>query len=225
MASSYYSVYKGASAETEEKKSRFIATLHAVTTKEEAEAFIAACKKKYPDARHNCSAYIVGEEGQIEHSSDDGEPAGTAGKPMLEVLRGEKLTNVAVVVTRYFGGILLGTGGLVRAYTQAVKAGIDAARIILRQAGEKLFFSVSYTDVGKMQYFMRQNDYILLDTIYEAEVSCIALVDTERIDAFIKGLTETFSGRVTISEREKVIYSVAKDGQILQIDDKEKGGQ
>lgn len=225
MASSYYSVYQGASAETEEKKSRFIATLHAVTTREEAEAFIAACKKKYPDARHNCSAYIVGEEGQIEHSSDDGEPAGTAGKPMLEVLRGEKLTNVAVVVTRYFGGILLGTGGLVRAYTQAVKAGIDEARVVLRQTGEKLFFSVSYTDVGKMQYFMRQNEYILLDTIYEADVSCIALVDAERIDAFIKGLTETFSGRVTISERETVIYSVAKDGQILQIDEKEKGGQ
>lgn len=225
MASSYYSVYQGASAETEEKKSRFIATLHAVTTKEEAEAFIAACKKKYPDARHNCSAYIVGEEGQIEHSSDDGEPAGTAGKPMLEVLRGEKLTNVAVVVTRYFGGILLGTGGLVRAYTQAVKAGIEEAQIVLRQTGEKLFFSVSYTDVGKMQYFMRQNEYILLDTIYEADVSCISLVDTERIDAFIKGLTEAFSGRVTISERETVIYSVTKDGQILQVDEKEKGGQ
>ena len=217
MAEVYNSVYRTSSAEIEEKKSRFIATVQAVTDKEEAEAFIAACKKKYPDARHNCSAYILGEDGQIEHSSDDGEPAGTAGKPMLEVLRGEKLTNVVVVVTRYFGGILLGTGGLVRAYTQAVKAGLEAGTIIQRIKGFRLGFSVSYTDVGKIQYFIRQNDYLLLDTIYEADVKCEVLVPAARLTEFSKGLTEAFSGRIEIKEKEDVLYSVKEDGEVLEI--------
>lgn len=218
MASSYCSIYRTARAETEEKKSRFIATLHAVNSKEEAESFIAACKKKYPDARHNCSAYILGADGQIEHSSDDGEPAGTAGKPMLEVLRGAGLTNVAVVVTRYFGGILLGTGGLVRAYTQSVKAGIDASQIIHKIQGFRLSFTVDYTDVGKLQYFMRQNNYILSDMIYEAEVTCIAIVEAERLESFIKGITEAFSGRISIDDKEPVIYSLDEDKQILDIE-------
>ncbi len=217
MAEVYRSVYRTSSAEIEEKKSRFIATVQAVKDKEEAEAFIAACKKKYPDARHNCSAYILGEDGQIEHSSDDGEPAGTAGKPMLEVLRGEKLTNVAAVVTRYFGGILLGTGGLVRAYTQAVKAGLAAGDIIQRVKGFRQSFHVPYTDVGKIQYFIRQNEFILLDTIYEADVKCEVLIPATRLTEFSKGLTETFSGRIEIEEKKEVLYSVGEDGEVLEM--------
>ncbi|MBE5871479.1 MAG: YigZ family protein [Lachnospiraceae bacterium] len=217
MAEVYRSVYRTSSAEIEEKKSRFIATVQAVKDKEEAEAFIAACKKKYPDARHNCSAYILGEDGQIEHSSDDGEPAGTAGKPMLEVLRGEKLTNVAAVVTRYFGGILLGTGGLVRAYTQAVKAGLAAGDIIQRVKGGRLSFHVPYTDVGKIQYFIRQNEFILLDTVYEADVKCEVLIPATRLTEFSKGLTEAFSGRIEIEEKKEVLYSVGEDGEVLEM--------
>jgi len=214
MAMSFKTVYRGGVGEIEEKKSRFIATVRAVETKEEAESFIAAVKKQYPDARHNCSAYILGEDSQIEHSSDDGEPAGTAGKPMLEVLRGEKLTFTAVVVTRYFGGTLLGTGGLVRAYTQAVKAGIENSTLIEKRKGFQAVFHGTYTDVGKIQYFVRQKEYTLMDTVYEAEVKFIVLVDYNEFERFEKGLTENFSGRITIEEKEEVIYG-SVDGEAV----------
>lgn len=211
----YYSIKQTAQGEIEEKKSRFIATIRPVETKEEAEQFIAACKKKYPDARHNCSAYILGAEGQIEHSSDDGEPAGTAGRPMLEVLRGEKLTNVCVVVTRYFGGILLGTGGLVRAYTQSVKAGIENSQIIKKVKGTRFFFSVSYTDVGKLQYFIRQNNYILEDMMYAVMVDCIVLVEEERVSDFLTNLRDVFSGRIEIADKEELVYAVDVECQVI----------
>ena len=111
----WYSVYRGGTGQIEEKKSRFIATLEPVSSEEEAAAFVAGIKKKYWDARHNCSAFIIGDNGDRTRCSDDGEPSGTAGRPMLDVLANEHVTNVCVVVTRYFGGTLLGTGGLVRA--------------------------------------------------------------------------------------------------------------
>ena len=121
----YRVVLEGGQGEIVEKKSRFIATVRRVETEQEAAAFIEEIKKKYWDARHNCSAFVIGGRGELTRCSDDGEPSGTAGRPMLEVLLAEEIRNVAVVVTRYFGGTLLGTGGLVRAYTQAVKAGLD----------------------------------------------------------------------------------------------------
>ena len=120
----YKILRKGGSGEITEKKSRFIATLAPAESEEEAAAFVESVKKKYWDARHNCSAFVIGERAQITRCSDDGEPAGTAGKPMLEVLLGTQVRNAAAVVTRYFGGTLLGTGGLVRAYTQALWRGV-----------------------------------------------------------------------------------------------------
>ena len=116
-------VFQGGRGEIVEKKSRFIAHVQAVETVEEAQEFIEAVKKKYWDARHNCSAFSVGEQNPLTRCSDDGEPGGTAGKPILEVIQGSGICNIAIVVTRYFGGTLLGTGGLVRAYTEAAKAG------------------------------------------------------------------------------------------------------
>ena len=123
---SYRVLLSGGEGEIVEKKSRFIATIRKCETEEEAVAFIEEMKKKYWDARHNCSAFIIGSRGELTRCSDDGEPSGTAGRPMLEVLTGSGIRNIAVVVTRYFGGTLLGTGGLVRAYTQAVKEGLQA---------------------------------------------------------------------------------------------------
>lgn len=117
----YVLLIKGAEAELVEKKSRFIATVRPVASEEEAAAFIEEMKKKYYDARHNCSAFVIGDRGQLTRSSDDGEPSGTAGRPMLEVLLGSGIRNIAAVVTRYFGGTLLGTGGLVRAYSGVLK--------------------------------------------------------------------------------------------------------
>ena len=120
----YRVLLAGGQGEIVEKKSRFIATVRSAATEQEAASFIEEMKKKYWDARHNCSAFVIGSRGEMTRCSDDGEPGGTAGRPMLEVLLAEEIRNVAVVVTRYFGGTLLGTGGLVRAYTMAVKEGL-----------------------------------------------------------------------------------------------------
>ncbi len=127
------------------KKSRFIANVVPVSSEEEAEEFIESMKKKYWDARHNCYAYIIGERGEIKRFSDDGEPGGTAGKPILEVLAGEGITNAAIVVTRYFGGTLLGTGGLVRAYGAAAKEGLSASAVINKIPGMRLSITTDYT--------------------------------------------------------------------------------
>nr|WP_330413660.1 YigZ family protein [Coprococcus sp. AF21-14LB] len=135
MLSQYTTVYEGGEGEIIVKKSRFIATVRPVKTEEEAIAFIAEMKKKYWDATHNCSAYVIGERFQVQRMSDDGEPQGTAGKPMLDVLMGEEIHDIAVVVTRYFGGTLLGTGGLVRAYSGAVKEGLANSIIITKYKG------------------------------------------------------------------------------------------
>ena len=129
-ANGYRVVYEGGEGEIVEKKSRFIATVRPVETEEEAVAFINEMKKKYWDARHNCSAFVIGSRQEVTRCSDDGEPAQTAGRPMLDVLLREGITNVAVVVTRYFGGVLLGTGGLVRAYQSATQAGLAASKLI-----------------------------------------------------------------------------------------------
>ena len=131
----YRVVYQGGEGEIVEKKSRFIATVKPVESEEEAVAFINEMKKKYWDARHNCSAFVIGEHQELTRCSDDGEPAQTAGRPMLDVLLKEGITNVAVVVTRYFGGVLLGTGGLVRAYQKAVQEGLAASQIIEKRSG------------------------------------------------------------------------------------------
>ena len=125
---------KGAEAELVEKKSRFIATVRPVSSEEEAIAFIDEMKKKYYDARHNCSAFIIGSNAQMTRSSDDGEPSGTAGKPMLEVLLGSGIRNIAAVVTRYFGGTLLGTGGLVRAYSGVLKEALEGCETARHQS-------------------------------------------------------------------------------------------
>ena len=142
-------VYIGGEGEIVEKKSRFIATVRPVASEEEAVAFIAEMKKKYWDARHNCSAFVIGDRQELSRCSDDGEPAQTAGRPMLDVLLREEIHNVAVVVTRYFGGVLLGTGGLVRAYQGAVQAGLASSTIIDKKEGIQLTVGTDYTGLGK----------------------------------------------------------------------------
>ena len=131
----YCAVYEGGQGEIVEKKSRFIATVLPIETEEEALEFIAKMKKKYWDARHNCYAYVIGERQELQRCSDDGEPNGTAGRPMLDVLLHEDIHNTVVVVTRYFGGVLLGTGGLVRAYQKATRSGLESSVIIEKQRG------------------------------------------------------------------------------------------
>lgn len=200
-------VYRGGMGEVVEKKSRFIATVAAVSSREEAEAFIASCKKKYWDARHNCSAYIIADTVDILHSSDDGEPSGTAGKPMMEVLLSEGLRNVCVVVTRYFGGTLLGTGGLVRAYQAAVKAGIANSVLVEKHKGIKAKINADYNDVGKLQYLFASDGVEILESIYEQQVTMTLLIPVEQRKNVEEKVVDITSGKTLLQSVEEVFYA------------------
>lgn len=202
----YCVLVKGAEAEIVEKKSRFIATIRPVATEAEAVAFIEEMKKKYYDARHNCSAFVIGESGQLTRSSDDGEPSGTAGRPMLEVLLGTEIRNIAVVVTRYFGGVLLGTGGLVRAYTQAVKAALKECEIARRHFGVKLKIKTDYNGVGKIQYLLGSKGITIQDSVYAADVELTVIVPIEEYEQLYKELVEVTSARAGLEELERLYY-------------------
>ena len=202
----YIMLSKGAQAELVEKKSRFIATVRPVSTEEEAVAFINEMKKKYYDARHNCSAFVIGSKGELTRSSDDGEPSGTAGRPMLEVLTGSGIRNVAVVVTRYFGGVLLGTGGLVRAYSGAVKMALEQCETITRRFGVQLMIRTDYNGVGKIQYLLGSRNVVIQDSVYAADVEMTVLVPIEEYEKLCKELVEATNGRVGLEEVEKLYY-------------------
>lgn len=195
-------VYQGGEDEVVEKKSRFIATVAPAETEEEALAFIEAMRKKYWDARHNCFAYVIGDRNELARCSDDGEPQGTAGKPMLDVLLGEKIHNTVVVVTRYFGGILLGTGGLVRAYSGAVKAGLASSVIITRIQGVKLEIAADYTGLGKIQYILGQRGIRILNSEYTDTVRLEVLLSDEIKEQIKEEITEGTNGQAVLSEKE-----------------------
>lgn len=200
-------VYKGGQGEIVEKKSRFIATVRPVSEEEEALAFIEEMKKKYWDARHNCFAYVIGERNELARFSDDGEPGGTAGKPMLDVLLGEELHNTAVVVTRYFGGTLLGTGGLVRAYSGAVKAGLAESVVAVRTAGVKLTIGMDYTLLGKIQYILGEKKIPVLDSAYTDRAEMVCLVPRTGLADLEAELIEGASGRVQLAEGDSCYFA------------------
>ncbi len=207
-ANGYRVVYEGGEGEIVEKKSRFIATVRPVETEEEAVAFINEMKKKYWDARHNCSAFVIGSRQEVTRCSDDGEPAQTAGRPMLDVLLREGITNVAVVVTRYFGGVLLGTGGLVRAYQSATQAGLAASKIIEKCLGKKLIIHTDYNGLGKLQYLFGQQKTAILDTEYAADVVLTILVPVEQKDFLYKEITEQTNGTAQMEWGEDAVYAL-----------------
>ncbi|WP_306764651.1 YigZ family protein [Agathobacter rectalis] len=207
-------VYKGGQGEITEKKSRFIATVRPVESENEAVSFINETKKKYWDARHNCSAFVIGKRQELTRCSDDGEPAGTAGRPMLDVLLKENIHNAAVVVTRYFGGVLLGTGGLVRAYQQATKAGLSASEIIEKKEGAVLFIRTDYTGIGRLQYLLAQEKITVMDTAYEADVLVKAVIpenDKKRIE---KTIIEQTNGTAKLEWGDEVTFA-EYDGEVL----------
>lgn len=206
----YKILAEGGSAEIVEKKSRFIATLKPVGTEEEASLFIEGVKKKYWDARHNCSAFVIGERGQLTRCSDDGEPAGTAGKPMLEVLLGAKVRNAAVVVTRYFGGTLLGTGGLVRAYTQAAQEGLEASVIEEMRYGIELAAVTDYNGMGKINYILGQLGLSAESIEYAEDVRMKLLIPYEMEGKLRKELLEATAGKVGIEEKGRYYYADCK---------------
>ena len=207
-ANGYRVVYEGGEGEIVEKKSRFIATVRPIETEEEAVAFVNEMKKKYWDARHNCSAFVSGSRQEVTRCSDDGEPAQTAGRPMLDVLLREGITNVAVVVTRYFGGVLLGTGGLVRAYQSATQAGLAASKIIEKRQGKKLIIHTDYNGLGKLQYLFGQQKTAILDTEYAADVVLTILVPVEQKDFLYKEIIEQTNGTAQMEWGEDAVYAL-----------------
>ncbi|MBQ3933126.1 MAG: YigZ family protein [Lachnospiraceae bacterium] len=191
------------SAEIEIKKSRFISHFKAVATAEEALQFVEETKKKYWDARHNCYAYIVGDQKRF---SDDGEPQGTAGKPMLEVLESRNLINAVVVVTRYFGGVLLGTGGLLRAYQQATIEGLDKCVIEEKKQGIRMEITTDYNGFGKIQYIAANDGAIVLDTQYTDKVLLDVVCEKDMAESFINKVTEATAGQAVYGEKKEVVY-------------------
>ena len=207
-------LYKGGQGEIVEKKSRFIANIFPVRTEEEALERIAEMKKKYY-ARHNCFAYVIGGNNEIERCSDDGEPSGTAGRPMLEVLEGQGIHDVAAVVTRYFGGTLLGTGGLVRAYSAAMKEGLSHCVILDRMSGFRLRIVTDYNGVGKLQYLARNRQLPELSCDYADAVTMELLVPEDAVWAVETEITEMTSGKAQIERVEPLQYGMAGDEVIL----------
>ncbi len=211
---SYKVVYKGGQGEIEEKKSRFIATIIPVTTEEEAVSFINATKKKYWDAKHNCSAFVIGPNNEISRCNDDGEPAQTAGRPMLDVLLRENIHNCAVVVTRYFGGVLLGTGGLVRAYQGAVAEGLLACQLLEPTRGRQASITTDYNGYGKIEYLLREKDLPLLATEFAADVVINTVVPSSQVEQLEKNVADKTAGSARISWGDEILYDVL-DGNLI----------
>ena len=179
----YKTIKENVSAELVEKKSKFIANLFYIESREEAEDIIKMQKKKYYDARHNCYAFrVLGEDGIIEKSSDDGEPSGTAGAPMLNILSKMEITNILVIVTRYFGGILLGTGGLVKAYSNLTKLALEKAEISMLEEGFVYKLELNYSDLENFKYFMKNNEIKILKEEYFENVKLSIFVPKNKID-------------------------------------------
>lgn len=217
MLEQYKTIYEGGEGEVVEKKSRFIATVRLVESEEEALAFIEETKKKYWDARHNCYAYSIGMNRECTRCSDDGEPSGTAGRPMLDVILGEDVYNVAVVVTRYFGGVLLGTGGLVRAYSKSVQEGLAASEVILKKKGVLLQVTTDYTGIGKIQYIAGERSIPILESEYTEKVVMKLLVPVQDENAVRKAITESTNGRAGLKKDQELYYAVI-NGEVHTFD-------
>ena len=210
-----YVVLGEAEARIEVKKSIFIATVREIHSEDDALAFIEAMRKQYWDARHNCYAYILGENDEIRRFSDDKEPQGTAGKPILEAISGGGFKNTAIVVTRYFGGVLLGTGGLVRAYSQAASAGLKEADSFPVAEGNRIRIVCGYPELSKLQYLFRSQDIPVMESIYTESVSMTIAAEKSQTDPLIKKITEAANGTASVTILDSVYF--IKDGQEARI--------
>lgn len=204
MLPRYRTLRREASQEIVIKKSRFIGYGKPVETEEEAAAFIEAIKKKHWDATHNCSAYVIGERDEIQKQSDDGEPSGTAGKPILEVIKAQGLKNTVIVVTRYFGGIMLGAGGLIRAYTDGAVAAIDASEAVLRVLHREIIVEVDYTWYGKIENELRNREIRVGGVDFTDRVTVVCLPEEEEAERFSAWMTDFTQGQAVILPGEAV---------------------
>lgn len=201
-----YIVLGESEARTEVKKSVFIATVREVHTEDDALSFIEEMRKKYWDARHNCYAFVLGEKDEIRRFSDDKEPQGTAGKPILETISGEGFKNTAIVVTRYFGGVLLGTGGLVRAYSQAAKAGLTESSHFPVARGDRIRIQCGYPELSKLQYLLRSLDIPVLSSEYTESVTMTIMAETQQTESLIRKITEAANGAASVTVLDSVFF-------------------
>lgn len=197
----YRTIKEDRQVQEEIKKSRFICHAKRVYSEEEARDFITAIKKEHYKATHNCSAFIVGERSEIKRTSDDGEPSGTAGVPMLGVLENHNLTNVCVVVTRYFGGIKLGAGGLIRAYAGSVALAVKEIGIIEIKEQAGIQIHMTYAQYQEYGNFLKEHNLIELETNFTDQVDTMIFVDKERKDDIKADLIEFFNGKVTLTDK------------------------
>ncbi|GAK07209.1 YigZ family protein [Geomicrobium sp. JCM 19038] len=202
MLNSYYTIKKTGQAEQTIQKSRFITHMKRVTTENEAKEFIETIKKEHWNANHNCSAYVIGENDEVQKANDDGEPSGTAGVPMLNVLLKQKLKDTVVVVTRYFGGIKLGAGGLIRAYGSSVSVGIEEIGAVERSLMQHYEVTSSYELLGKIENELRQSAYMLIDINYAENVTFLTAAPVEETTNYENWLVEISNDRVTYNATE-----------------------
>lgn len=202
----YYTIKNSANAEFDEKKSVFIGNVKRVDTENEAKAFINEIKSQYKDARHNVYAYVIGENMGIQRYSDDGEPKGTGGIPILEVMKKNQITDSVVVVTRYFGGILLGAGGLARAYSKGASMAIKNGEIVEKVRGISLEAIIEYDLLGKIQYLCNQNKWNIEDTSYTDKVKVKLYCESSRINEVEKSFLEATSAKVILLRDDEKYY-------------------
>jgi uncharacterized YigZ family protein len=202
MLPRYHTVKQSGEHEITIQKSRFIAHLTRAETENEAVEFIQTIKKQHWNAAHNCSAYLIGEHDNIQKANDDGEPSGTAGVPILEVLKKRKLKDTVVVVTRYFGGIKLGAGGLIRAYGKATSEGLDAAGIVERKLSQIIHAKFDYTWLGKIEKELRASDYKIKEIHYLDIVEVETYVDESQVQSFKEWMIELTNGQCTLEQGE-----------------------
>ncbi len=212
MQKEYRTVSKEGCAELEEKKSRFIASVRPVSSEEEAREFVAALKARYWNASHNVYAWYICGDSVLQKFSDDGEPSGTAGLPVLEAVKKLRVQNLAVVVTRYFGGTLLGAAGLARAYGRSAALGIEAAGIIKRQLCIEVSIIVEYTLSGRVQSLIASKGITPADTVYGQDVEIIVRIPVDEFEAFAALITEATNARAIVTAGERAFVSIAESG-------------
>ncbi|MNI33027.1 IMPACT family member YigZ [compost metagenome] len=206
MLERYKTVRKAGDKEIVIKKSRFIGHVKPVETEEDAVSFIEEIKKRHWNATHNCSAYMIGERDEIQKQSDDGEPSGTAGKPILEVIKNQGLKNIAIVVTRYFGGIMLGAGGLIRAYTDGAVVAIEAGEAITRVLHREIYVELDYTWLGKAENELRNKGIRTGETAFADKVTLLCLPLDQEHAVFMDWMTDMTQGQAVMTVGDKVYF-------------------
>lgn len=217
MKESYKILFQSGQDEIVEKKSRFIGITFPIESEEDAVRYIEECKKKYWDARHRCYAYVVGENMELQRFSDDGEPQGTAGKPILDVILGEEIHDCLIIVVRYFGGTLLGTGGLVKAYSQASRAALLTSEVLEKKRGIILSVQTDYNGIGKIQYMLGNRNVEIWKSEYGEDVKLQVLVPISQTEEIEAEITEITMGK-SILKKEKDIYFVKSSRDVLVYD-------